>query len=160
MVNPLNIILPLLFAKPKPAATPPEKHPFQAAEEFASVLRTVADATDNDLGQRPLSGGGSVKNGLIYREAAVKELTKMAVTASSRQTRVFARCTNAIELLPEAEDAAIIKHGNPVPHYETWCNSDGEPVTTLPFGYECPFCGDPDIKKFRPTCGAKMDKEG
>lgn len=110
MVNPLNIILPLLFAKPKPAATPPEKHPFQAAEEFASVLRTVADATDNDLGQRPLSGGGSVKNGLIYREAAVKELTKMAVTASSRQTRVFARCTNAIELLPEAEDAAIIKH--------------------------------------------------
>lgn len=101
-----------------------------------------------------------MNNGLIYREAAVKELTKMAVTASSRQTRVFARCTNAIELLPEAEDAAIIKHGNPVPHYETWCNSDGEPVTTLPFGYECPFCGDPDIKKFCPTCGAKMDKEG
>lgn len=29
MVNPLNIILPFLFAKPKPAATPPEKHPFQ-----------------------------------------------------------------------------------------------------------------------------------
>ena len=52
MVNPLNIILPFLFAKPKPAAAPPEKHPFQVAEEFASVLRTVADVTDNDLGQR------------------------------------------------------------------------------------------------------------
>ena len=55
-----------------------------------------------------------MKNGLIYREAAVKELTKMAVTASSRQTRVFARCTNAIELLPEASMGIlfrIMKHG-------------------------------------------------
>lgn len=52
MVNPLNIILPFLFAKPKPAVQPPGKHPMETAEEFASVLRTVADATDKDLGQR------------------------------------------------------------------------------------------------------------
>ena len=71
MVNPLNIILPFLFAKPKPAATPPEKHPFQAAEEFASVLRTVADATDNDLGQRiyELAGRLSVATTLNRAEA-------------------------------------------------------------------------------------------
>lgn len=100
------------------------------------------------------------KGDLISREKAVQELTKLAVSAPERQTRTFARCANAIELLPEAEDAAIIRHGIPVPHYETWCNSDEEPVTTLPHGYECPFCGDPEIKKFCPTCGAKMDKEG
>ena len=71
MVNPLNIILPLLFAKPKPAATPPEKHPFQAAEEFASVLRTVDDVTDNDLGQRiyELAGHLSVAPTLNRAEA-------------------------------------------------------------------------------------------
>ncbi len=71
MVNPLNIILPFLFAKPKPAATPPEKHPFQAAEEFASVLRTVADATDNDLGQHiyELAGRLSVATTLNRAEA-------------------------------------------------------------------------------------------
>lgn len=71
MVNPLNIILPFLFAKPKPAATPPEKHPFQAAEESASVLRTVADATDNDLGQRiyELAGRLSVATTLNRAEA-------------------------------------------------------------------------------------------
>ena len=101
-----------------------------------------------------------MKDGLIYRKAAVKELMNMAVAASSKQTRVFARCANAIELLPEAEDATIIRHGFPVIHYETWCNSDGKPIKTLPNGYECPFCGDPDIKKFCPACGAKMDREG
>lgn len=71
MVNPLNIILPFLFAKPKPAATPPEKHPFQEAEEFASVLRTVADATDNDLGLRiyELAGRLSVATTLNRAEA-------------------------------------------------------------------------------------------
>ena len=71
MVNPLNIILPFLFAKPKTAATPPEKHPFQAAEEFASVLRTVVDATDNDLGQRiyELAGRLSVATTLNRAEA-------------------------------------------------------------------------------------------
>ena len=53
MGNPLNIILPFLFAKPRSAAAlPPERHPMDAAEEFASILRTVADSTDNDLGQR------------------------------------------------------------------------------------------------------------
>lgn len=71
MVNPLNIILPFLFTKPKPAATPPEKHPFQAAEEFASILRTVADATDNDLGHAiyELAGRLSVATTLNRAEA-------------------------------------------------------------------------------------------
>ena len=54
-------------------------------------------------------------------------------------------------------DAVEVKSGKPVPHYQTWCNSDGEPVTTLQLGYECPFCGDPDIKYFCPNCGAKME---
>ena len=52
MVNPLNIILPFLFAKPGSAGLPPERHPMETAEEFASILRTVADSTDNDLGKR------------------------------------------------------------------------------------------------------------
>lgn len=64
----------------------------------------------------------------------------------------------------ETTTAAVepVRHWIPVGHYETWYNSDGEPVTTLPYGYECPFCGDTDIKKFCPNCGAKMDakKEG
>lgn len=71
MVNPLNIILPFLFAKPKPAASPAERHPMETAEEFASVLRTVADATDNDLGQRiyELAGRLSVATTLNRAEA-------------------------------------------------------------------------------------------
>lgn len=35
MVNPLNIILPFLFAKPKQTEQMPEKHPREMAEEFA-----------------------------------------------------------------------------------------------------------------------------
>jgi len=71
MVNPLNIILPFLFAKRKPAEQPPERHPMETAEEFASVLRTVANATDNDLGQRiyELAGRLSVATTLNRAEA-------------------------------------------------------------------------------------------
>lgn len=69
MVNPLNIILPFLFAKPKPAATPPEKHPFQAAEEFASILRTVDGATDNDLGQRIYELAGRLSVATTFNRA-------------------------------------------------------------------------------------------
>lgn len=101
-----------------------------------------------------------MKDGLIYRKAALDALTKLAISAPERQMRAYSRCVNEIELLPEAADAAIVQHGIPVTHYETWCNSDGKPVKTLPEGYECPFCGDTGIKKFCPTCGAKMDKEG
>lgn len=54
-------------------------------------------------------------------------------------------------------EAEPVQHGIPVAHYKTWCNSDGEPVITLPYGYKCPFCGDTDIKRFCPNCGAKMD---
>ena len=57
-----------------------------------------------------------------------------------------------------AIDAAPVIKGKPVPHYQTWCNSDGKPVATLQIGFECPFCGDPDIKKFCPNCGATMHK--
>lgn len=46
MLNPLNIILPFLFAKPKPAATPPEKHHFQ--EDAQTLLAPVLDRCDLD----------------------------------------------------------------------------------------------------------------
>ena len=101
MVNPLNIILPFLFAKPKPAATPPEKHPFQAAEEFASVLRTVADATDNDLGQRiyELAGRLSIATTLNRAEAVyyirdlIEDKIKKGVSANDAVQEVFAYAT-------------------------------------------------------------------
>lgn len=57
-----------------------------------------------------------------------------------------------------AIDAAPVNHGKPVPHYQTWCNSHGKPVATYQIGYECPFCGNPDIKNYCQNCGAKMDK--
>lgn len=71
MVNPLNIILPFLFAKPKPAVQPLERHPMETAEEFANVLRTVADTTDKDLGQRiyGLAGHLSASTTLNQAEA-------------------------------------------------------------------------------------------
>lgn len=62
----------------------------------------------------------------------------------------------AIQNAPTIE-AEPVRHGIPVAHYKTWFNSDGEPVTTLRYGYKCPFCGDTDIKRFCPTCGTKMD---
>lgn len=101
MVNPLNIILPFLFAKPKTAATPPEKHPFQAAEEFASVLRTVADATDNDLGQRiyELAGRLSVATTLNRAEAVcyirdlIENKIKKGMSANDAVREAFAYVT-------------------------------------------------------------------
>ena len=101
MVNPLNIILPFLFAKPKPAATPPEKHPFQAAEEFASVLRTVADATDNDPGQRiyELAGRLSVATALNRAEAVcyirdlIENKIKKGMSADKAVREVFTYAT-------------------------------------------------------------------
>lgn len=101
MVNPLNIILPFLFAKPKPAATPPEKHPFQTAEEFASVLRTVANATDNDLGQRiyELAGRLSVATTLSRAEAVcyirdlIEDKIKKGAAANDAVQEVFTYAT-------------------------------------------------------------------
>lgn len=101
MVNPLNIILPFLIAKPKLAATPPEKHPFQAAEEFASVLRTVADATDNDLGQRiyELAGRLSVATALNRAEAVcyirdlIENKIKKGMSADDAVRETFAYVT-------------------------------------------------------------------
>ena len=101
MVNPLNIILPFLFAKPIPAATPPEKHPFQAAEEFASVLRTVVDATDHDLGQRiyELAGRLSVATTLNRAEAVcyirdlIENKIKKGMSANNAVREAFAYVT-------------------------------------------------------------------
>ena len=56
-------------------------------------------------------------------------------------------------------DAVPVKHGTPVKHFETWLNSDLEPVKTVWIGYECPFCGDTGIKNYCPNCGARMDGE-
>lgn len=44
-----------------------------------------------------------MKHGLIRREDAIKVLTEMAVAAPSKQTRAFARCVNAIEMIPVVE---------------------------------------------------------
>lgn len=101
MVNPLNFILPFLFAKPKSAATPPEKHPFQVAEEFASVLRTVADVTDNDLGHRiyELAGRLSVATTLNRAEAVcyirdlIENKIKKGMSADDAVRRAFAYVT-------------------------------------------------------------------
>lgn len=72
MVNPLNIILPFLFAKPKSPESLPERHPMETAEEFASILRTVADVTDNDLGQRIYELAGHLSYATtLTREGAV-----------------------------------------------------------------------------------------
>lgn len=62
------------------------------------------------------------------------------------------------ENCPTIDPESLRPHGKPVPHYKSLCNSDGEPIITHPFGYECPFCGDPDIKKFCPNCGAKLER--
>lgn len=60
-----------------------------------------------------------------------------------------------IEAIPAADVRENVK-GAPVPHYETWLNSDMEPVATVRIGIECPFCGDTGIKNFCPNCGAQM----
>lgn len=52
MVNPLSIILPHLFAKPKPATSPPEKNPIEEVEGLVCVLRNVAGVTDDGIGER------------------------------------------------------------------------------------------------------------
>ena len=101
MVNPLNIILPFLFAKPKPAATPPEKHPFQAAEEFASVLRTVDGATDNDLGQRIYEMAGRLSVATTFNQAEavcyirdlIENKIKKGMSANNAVREAFAYVT-------------------------------------------------------------------
>lgn len=101
MVNPLNIILPFLFAKPKQTEQMPEKHPREMAEEFAGVLRTVADATDNDLGQRiyELAGRLSVATTLNRAEAVgyirdlIENKIKKGMTADDAVREVFAYAT-------------------------------------------------------------------
>lgn len=47
--------------------------------------------------------------------------------------------------------------GKPKEHIRKICSSRGDVVMAFREGYECPFCGDPDIKNFCPSCGAKMD---
>lgn len=101
MVNPLNIILPFLFAKRKPAEQPPERHPMETAEEFASVLRAVANATDNDLGQRiyELAGRLSIATTLNRAEAVcyirdlIEDKIKKGMSANDAVQEVFAYAT-------------------------------------------------------------------
>lgn len=101
MVNPLNIILPFLFAKPKPTALQPERHPMETAEEFAKVLRTVADVTDNDLGQRiyELAGRLSVATTLNRAEAVcyirdlIENKIKKGMSADDAVREAFAYVT-------------------------------------------------------------------
>lgn len=46
-----------------------------------------------------------------------------------------------------------------VPHYQTWCNSDGKPVKTLRMGWECPDCGNTEISNFCSNCGVRIKYE-
>ena len=73
MVNPLNIILPFLFAKPKAKKETDDivKH-YQETEEFASVLRRYMDMPEDDLAGRIWALAVRLSNAtaLDYGEAA------------------------------------------------------------------------------------------
>lgn len=98
-----------------------------------------------------------MNNDLISRSALLKNKTRMTeYDESGCGVHVFVVKEEDVLDAPSV-DAEVVRHGIPVAHYETWCNSDGEPVITLPYGYECPFCGNVGIKNYCPNCGAKMD---
>ena len=61
----------------------------------------------------------------------------------------------AFGTIPTA-DVRPVMRGVRAPHYETWLNSDGNPIATHRIGYECPFCGDTGVKNFCPNCGADL----
>jgi len=71
-------------------------------------------------------------------------------------------CADYVRYSVPAADVRKVVQGKPVPHYEIWLNSDGEPVQTVRLGLQCPFCGDTGIKKYCPNCGAEIidEKEG
>lgn len=54
----------------------------------------------------------------------------------------------------------IVKRGKPIPHHLNFCNSDGEVLARYRDGWECPFCGDPGVKNYCPSCGAVIDVDG
>lgn len=85
-------------------------------------------------------------------------ISRSALLAKMKQTSRYFAVKFDIEEAP-AVDAVPMVHGTPVPHIETFCNSDGVPVVEYVVGYECPFCGDDGIKNYCPNCGAKMDGE-
>lgn len=92
----------------------------------------------------------------LERSAVDRALTSMACADSKKNSRVWAKALSILYEVPPA-DVEKIRRGAPEPHYETWLNSDGDPVQTVRLGMECPFCGDTGIKKYCPECGAKME---
>lgn len=110
-----------------------------------------------------------VKDDLISRKAVHKELANLQMCVAGLRfgkgvlDEFMKKYRESVLLIVGKQptiDAAPVIHGKPVPHYQTWCNSDGKPVATYQIGYECPFCGDDGIKKLCPNCGAKMDQKG
>jgi hypothetical protein len=49
----------------------------------------------------------------------------------------------------------VREKGEPVRHYSGVYGYEGK-VGEYPNGWECPFCGCDEIKKFCPNCGADM----
>ena len=52
MVNPLNIILPFLFRRPRTEGVPYIQKHYQSVEEFVCVLRRFEKMPDDDLAGR------------------------------------------------------------------------------------------------------------
>lgn len=101
----------------------------------------------------------------IEREAAYRFAQDQLKKETGAYSRGWNHAMNVIkgalhnnDAIPTA-DVVPVRHGVPVPHYETWLNSDMEPVKTVRIGNECPFCGDTKIKNFCPNCGARMDNK-
>ena len=103
-----------------------------------------------------------MKNDLISRSAlleTIKEAFEVlsAMELPAEEQRIEITRDAAMTLIAQLEQTEPVRHGIPVNHYKTFCNSDGEPIERIPYGYECPFCGDTGIKHYCPNCGAKMD---
>ena len=104
-----------------------------------------------------------MKNGdLIYRQELHDELTVMAANGAKSHIRAYARCVNALELVP-AVDAEPIRHGH-------WIQAEGKAGI-----WYCSECGErisynQNRRTYKPakkpvhvvnrrcrSCGARMD---
>lgn len=81
-------------------------------------------------------------------------------SSSDASQELCAACRRALARVSKLVNGIEpVRHGKPVNHYTTYCNSDGKPVTSVWDGYECPFCGSANAENYCPRCGAKMDLE-
>lgn len=71
-------------------------------------------------------------DGLISRKAAVKRLTVLAMGASEKNRKTYARCVNEIEMLPEIEaiptvegQRLYVEIGEEITIYRDYTDTDG-----------------------------------